>query len=269
MESSVAATSIFQFLTHPNPAVVQDRTAYKPNTSSKRYLTPQRLKRWSEFDDLKCLQDIFNGTLLQEACREGRNLPQYPTICSETDLDVQEEPATVSMINKWTRSVVTSALLPVKHLFNPVIWKPGKRQVAREVSPGASPAGVRKQPPRANSKKTRKQGTLSLSRLRPDSGSVSPGSDVEKFLKEYKSASAWTSQDFFAQDPVDDQGNWINEAQKKRWAMPIRQAYSYCVKHMCRYGCILSCNEVFIFRIKPINRLPGKFTCPPCPRRRS
>src|SRR5688572_20688615 len=134
MGSSDAASSILQFLTHPNPAVIQDRTAYKPFNSSKNkhYLVPKEVKKWDEFDDLEVLRKIFEGSLFQEVRREGRHLPAYPTISPDTDLDVETEKATISMIDKWTRSMVTSALQPVKHIFNPVIWKPGTEKVPRE-----------------------------------------------------------------------------------------------------------------------------------------
>ena len=33
--------------------------------------------------------------------------------------------------------------------------------------------------------------------------------------------------------------------------MPIRQVYTYCTEHGCRYGCILTTEEAFVFRIRP------------------
>ncbi|KAJ4156018.1 hypothetical protein LMH87_001232 [Akanthomyces muscarius] len=36
-------------------------------------------------------------------------------------------------------------------------------------------------------------------------------------------------------------------------AFPFRQAYTYCVEFNCRYGCILTTEEAFVFRIRPVD----------------
>lgn len=58
---------------------------------------------------------------------------------------------------------------------------------------------------------------------------------------------------------IDESGEWRDEScLNDNFAWPVRQAYTYSIQHMCRYGCILTCNEAFIFRVKPRDEEPGK-----------
>lgn len=51
---------------------------------------------------------------------------------------------------------------------------------------------------------------------------------------------------------------WQRADSRKQQAWPIRQAFTYCIDNMCRYGCILTCEEAFIFRVQPLDEEPGR-----------
>jgi hypothetical protein len=88
-------------------------------------------------------------------------------------------------------------------------------------------------------------------------GAECPSSEIERLPKDYKMAKKWTSSQLI-ESLVDEDGTWKRGGSGARLAMPIRQAYTYCVFYGCRYGCILTTEEAFIFRIKPKNQDSGK-----------
>lgn len=256
MESYHPATSIFQFLTHPNPPIVHPESSNWGNTTKGNYLIPARMKKWEDFD-IRCLEKIGKGRLHEEVHRANRSLP-YPALTDLDDAEVNGEPGTREVFSSWNRKVVTTALKTVDDIFNTVVWRvDGNRVNAHILSPPE--VGVeRVQPSRESSVEARRPPRSKATWFRTDSGSAIRGSGVERFVKEYKCGSHWTSDEFFAREPLDENGFWKKEkGAHRRWAWPVRQAYTYCVKQNCRYGCILSCKEAFVFRISAIKRNEG------------
>ncbi|KAI1033946.1 hypothetical protein LB503_011154 [Fusarium chuoi] len=265
MALSPPATSILELLTHPNPSVSHQIPKSKTNTRSPRYYYPRQIKKWEELEDVKILKDVFGGLLLKEACRRGRTLDPYPRLHSQADCIIRDEDDTRDLIHKWNKSIVTTALDPIQDSFHPVIWSKGDPPSGKEAfpSPPQQEEKKRHQPLRKGSSKATHTRLQSLSRLRPDSGSIASSpvlckvGDItistcqERFPKEYKISTKWKSERIFNRGLVDDSGCFIKGKTNDNYAWPIRQAYTYCIQNMCRYGCILTAEEAFIFRIIP------------------
>jgi hypothetical protein len=271
MSQAAPAPTILEFLTHPNPSVEHRKPKSKTNTKSIDYYFPRQLVRWDEFD-VGLLQTIYSGSLLEAARQTGRTLPHYPTTSPLTDLVIYGEKNVEKLINKWNETIVTAALEPIQNDFGPAMWTPGEGPDENEwFDKPPRRRGSRKQPPRSSSSRAgcspttrRKQ---SLSRLRPDSGSSAvrymPDPSLqaadsresadrrERFPKEYKVATKWTSREVLEGGLLNEKGEWEDGQFNDNLAMPINQAFTYCVANRARYGCILTCEEAFIFRIKP------------------
>ncbi|KAI6767670.1 hypothetical protein HG530_005679 [Fusarium avenaceum] len=270
MAQSAPATSILELLTHPNPTIHHRKPKSKTNSRKPTYYWPKQIKKWEEFEDADILKSVFGGSLLQEACQSNRNLPPYPQLHSQAYCIVSDEPDTRDVIHNWNKWIVSAALDPIQHVFHPAIWSKGdppKSKDKHPLPPRQEERG-RNPPSRRSSNRARQPRSQSLSRLQPDSGSVawsplSPNSDIadlilqERFPKEYKPSTKWKSEGVFRGGLLDNNGKFLRGKISHNLAWPLRQAYTYCIQHMCRYGCILTCEEAFIFRIMPREGKPA------------
>ncbi|KAL2675058.1 hypothetical protein Neosp_011238 [[Neocosmospora] mangrovei] len=259
MESRPPATSIFELLTAKNPELVHIEPDNKNLTSSRNYFYPKELQPWDEFN-FETLEDVFAGTLLREARQNDRSLPAFPTLIPELDCVISDEKSTTSLIVKWNEAIVNMALISIRDDFHPSLWSSKTRKHEKQdAEPSPARRGKRKQPPRRSSQAHRVQKPRKnrLSALRPDSGAVyhalSPeeqGSSKtkERFPKEYKPATKWRSEKFFRSGFLNNKGKMRKGMIMQNYCMPIGQAFTYCLAHACRYGCILTCGEAFIFR---------------------
>lgn len=267
MESRAQATSLLEFLTTKNPEVDQPELAHKTLTSSPLYYIPKQLKAWDEFN-FETLQQIFGGDLIREARRMDRVLP-YPMIIPEADCKVTDERTTTRLLAKWNESIVISALLAVDKKFNATVWNSSVRVHEKtDVGSKHKRKGSRVQPSRKLAYRVKKQ--RKHLRLRPDSGAIasSPSFELdgsaalsfsqERFPKEYKTASKWQSDALLRGEVTNSEGEWVDGHEESNYAMPIRQAFTYCVTYECRYGCILTCGEAFIFRVRPRGQPDGE-----------
>ncbi|KAF4981718.1 hypothetical protein FZEAL_2520 [Fusarium zealandicum] len=270
MVNNIPATSIFELLTHPNPTVSHKPPNSKTMTRNAKWHSPKEIKKWEDIHDFNVLKDSFGGRLMQEARRRDRDLPAYPYVHPQVDCVEREEDDTRDLYNKWTKSIVTAALDPIHHEFHPAMWSKGDPSPGKQVSePPPGPPKQRQQPLRKCSKNARKPKKTSLGALRPDSGSSSwdsrPQDDNstpascrrERFPKEYKPSGKWKSEQLIEESFLNESGAFERGGSNLDVAWPIRQAFSYCILHMCRYGCILTCHEAFIFRIRPRANPPG------------
>lgn len=264
-------SSIFEFLTAENPRVVQPELKNKNNTTSRKYHYPTQFRKWNEFN-FGTLEKIFSGKLIQEARQARREeLPAYPTIISETDCLITDEGITSELIAKWNKTIVNAALRPIRGPFQPTLWYSNSKDHGKvEATPPSSTTMKRKQPERMDDPPAKKSKKKSKHGFRPDSGAASPQITIpndggpisalparERFPKEYKPARKWESGEALSDRWIKD-GKWLPGRREKNYAMPIRQAYTYCVEYGCRYGCILTCAEAFIFRIQPLDKTPGE-----------
>ncbi|KAH7304323.1 hypothetical protein B0I35DRAFT_363556 [Stachybotrys elegans] len=271
-------TSILELLTHPNPPVNHANLRSTTNTRHAFYHFPREIRPWTEFSDISLLKHLDESNLFREACQQRQGLPAYPTMFHDTDCQIRGEPATEHVLSKWTSTIVMSGLDPIQSLYNPARWAPGE-VLQRQASERPEVRGKkRSQPSRKCAERSKRKRTYDLSKLRPDSGSsrteaseskapTEADSDTklytagrERFPKEYKPAQKWKSSHLYDLNLIDENGEWNDSKEFHNSAMPVRQAYSYCIQTMCRYGCILSCHEAFIFRIKPRRKGPEDTT---------
>jgi hypothetical protein len=248
MEERPGAASILEFLTAKNPSIEFPPPESKTLSSNKKYYWPRQLKRWNEFN-FPTLEAVYQRSLLEEARRKCRSLLQYPPYLDGVENVVEDEPTTTYFLTTWNYRIVLKALtLPaVWNSFHPSVWR-------SKATPHAS---------EGSNKKT--------ARLKGDAGAISlcktcrcsppdPALAAERFPKEYKTASKWRSSDVTSGPFIDESGAWKPGFNRSRKNMPIAQAYTACVNLGCRYGCILSTGEAFIFRIMPRPQSPGAYS---------
>ncbi|KAF2973059.1 hypothetical protein GQX73_g619 [Xylaria multiplex] len=244
MEDGPRAGSIFELLTHRNPHVILSPES-GTNTHNQSYFWPRKIKKWEEFH-FENLDKIYGGLLMNVARNPRDNLPHYPFILGK-DCRISDEPTTTNLISKWNDTVVSAALDAVKGELNPSIW----------IQKASKPKQSTNTP--NSGSKGKKKDDVKIS-LRPDSGAYSvheenPENGEERFPKDYKYAGSWSSLKVRNGQHVDiDTGEWKPGFVQRNDNMPIRQAYTYSVLFQCRYGCILTTEEAFIFRIGPIEQ---------------
>ncbi|KAI5920914.1 hypothetical protein F4810DRAFT_713110 [Camillea tinctor] len=267
------AQSVIEFLTAKNPRIIPEKGGNRKNTSRHDWHYPTELREWEEFD-YETLEVIFGGELLKEAHEKRDFLPHYPHLDREIDITVgSHEPSTITLYDKWNHTIVLASLRVIQDKFHPCLWR--KKLGAKNSKDDQGPAegnaeGSGKEfqdkdtsKRRSRTKHLQKNKPLGQKRKRPrqpDGGSVSvyeTGAETatERFPKEYKPAYKWNSQrlrDGLLTDKIT--GEWLRGMAQKNENAPLRQAYTYCVDYQCRYGCILTTEEAFIFRIKPRGR---------------
>ncbi|KAK3291895.1 uncharacterized protein B0H64DRAFT_408351 [Chaetomium fimeti] len=231
MDGEAKAESIFEFLTARNPDIHYQTPHSKSLTTVRNSLYPRQLKTWDEFS-FSTLETVYGRRLIDEA-RKGRSSLAYPSVLATIDDVVHDEPTTTHALTVWNHRIVATSLQAVQGTLHPSIWVPRRRKGQHETD-----------------KKTTKEST----RLEPDAGAVSICqnccSETERLPKDYKVASKWRSSAIFGGWMTGKAGKWTPGQASKPEAKPIRQVYTYCVKFGCRYGCIITTQEAFIFRIK-------------------
>ena len=266
MQREPRKKTILEFLTCENPRITLVDPASKSNTSSKKYRLPKQLRYWEEFS-IETLKDIYDKSLFLESQLDSHALPDFPTYEDEY-CEVNDEASTREIITIWTRSIVNSALKAVEKSFCPALWVKGKK-IDHSWGPRVI-AKFRMQPSRSCNSHKRKQEKKG-GKFRPDGGAISTYGPVklagqEMLPKEYKPASKWKSSDL--ETLLNDDGTWnVENPESKVLAKPVGQIYSYCVTSRCRYGCILTTDEAFIFQIKPRNTQHGTRFPIPIPER--
>ncbi|KAI0410208.1 hypothetical protein F5X98DRAFT_387170 [Xylaria grammica] len=277
MENRRRAQSVLEFLTAKNPPITRVGGSSGQNGSRLDYYCPAAVKHWDEFN-YEVLETIFGGELMREAKKERSNLPHYPHLDEDVDLRLgKSEPITRSLFNKWNHTIVLASLRAVQDAFHPCLWrettgeKPSKSCIPLPTDSENSkraPDEATPEPEGMNrAEKTQKAIRKERSKRsrQPDGGSVSVREILlkksgERFPKEYKPASNWSSKKLRDGKYTNKEtGEWHKEVQLiiNNNIAPIRQAYTYCIDYGCRYGCILTTSEAFIFRIKPRGNYEG------------
>lgn len=244
MAADDRAKTIFQLLTSDNCRVVHEPPPDKKNTKGRGWYGPTQLKEWEEFN-FSTLESIYDGKLMEEARKSRNTLPHYPTL-SLTDDRVTDERTTVSVLTKWNHTIVNAALEAVQDPLHPSLWVHWKgisnwHDFASSLDKG---------------QKTREGVPDGGAIAACESGPASVDTAKERLPKEYKPALKWHSRSLHRL--VNEDGRWIGINNIHNDAMPLRQAFTYCVEKGCRYGCIVSTQEAFIFRIRPIKKIRGK-----------
>jgi hypothetical protein len=247
MDGDAKAESIFDFLTARNPDIHYQIPQSKSLTNVRDSLYPRQLKTWDEFS-FSTLKTMYGRRLINEA-RKVRSSLAYPSVLAKIDDVVHDEPTTTHVLTIWNHRIVATSLQAVQDTLHPSIWVQSGRKSQNEADAVLINAS------------THIKNTAKSTRLKPDAGAVSLCqnccSEVERLPKDYKTASKWQSSAIFNGWMTGTTGKWTPGQAKTNHAKPIRQVYTYCVKFGCRYGCIITTQEAFIFRIKPRTEIPG------------
>jgi hypothetical protein len=253
MKENQRPESILELLTKENPTVTHGETKSKTLTQSSWWWTPQQLQPWTEFS-YETLSAVFNGRLLAYAREERCQLPDYPYLHPRY-CKVSNEGGTRDLIMKWNHTIVSAALDFTDPEFSPAFWvgEKGDSESDREDEENEEGgSSFKKKTQKSKKKKMRKKKRV----LFPDggAGAEAQGEPLrgERLPKDYKPALKWRSQMIFENNLVDRNGMWKERSNMMRMEVrPIRQVYTYCISRRCRYGCILTTKEIFIFRISP------------------
>jgi hypothetical protein len=252
---NMAASSIFEYLTIENPRVTSPLEG-KGNTHDRYYFRPRRLLPWEEFN-MTVFEGLYDNKLMDEARRQ-RPTFHIPTI-DKIQCQVHNEKTTWHLLEHWVVFTTREALRTVQDTLHPSTWslstKPVKEPEARK--------NKRRSSDMSDYRTKRKD----PSRLDVDASTVSMCESClvrdaqlykqtkELLPKEVKPYPKFSTAKILPR--LDKQGFWKKDEGNVDQEMPIRQAYTYCVRAGCRYGCILSAGEAFIFRIRPLNRPAG------------
>lgn len=273
------ATNLFAFLTSPNPKIPAEPSLEPPNTKRKSGASntknplwhfPKRLTPWKEFQP-ELLNRVFSKTLFNEAQRVRPGLPPYPRLIGH-DVQTSTHDKTVRLINKWTESIVNTALEEVCDTLRPALWDKGTKPPGRNqyetarTRPDLRHRGGAKYVNMTNWSCDSGANVGNRYELVDDKSTDASTRAIlatqeyqerlyERFPKEYKQYQAWNFQDF-QNKIIGPGGEWYHHMKDDSLAWPVRQAYSYCLQNGCRYGCILTPKEALIFRVKPTNKKP-------------
>ncbi|KAH6847091.1 hypothetical protein B0I37DRAFT_341049 [Chaetomium sp. MPI-CAGE-AT-0009] len=246
MNGEARAESLFDFLTARNPDIHLRTSQSKSLTNVRRSLYPRQMIAWEEFS-FSTLETVYGKRLINEV-RKGRPSLAYPSVLANIDDVVHDEPTTTHVLTIWNHRIVAASLQAVQDTLHPSIWVPRRKKEQNEADAITidDPTDIKE--------------TTASTRLKPDAGAVSfcqnCGSDVERLPKDYKPASKWRSSAVLDGWMRGTAGKWTPAQARRNEARPIRQVYTYCVEFGCRYGCIITTQEAFIFRIKPRAKVP-------------
>jgi hypothetical protein len=248
--------SIFDYLTIQNPDIA-GLSAGRGNTSNQAFWRPKKLQEWTDFN-MKVIRELFGGELMREASKT-RPAFHVPRI-NEIQREVHDEATTWHLLEHWTVFTTMEALEAVRHTLHPATWKVSERKRAK-------PKGDKKRRSRVDTDHKTKR--TDYAKLRVDVSTV-PLCNVCRFSDRHQGAEQRMPKEikvypkFLASRTLENlqDGFWDDENRNTDDEMPIRQAYTYCVTSGCRYGCILTAHEAFIFRISPLNPSHGPFRDP-------
>lgn len=252
--------SIFESLTARNPDIQHEEPDSYTLTRNDSFMWPKELREWKEFN-FQTLESMYGGDLMTVARQRNSTLLNYPDLTPDVDCIVYCEPTTQHILTKWSHTIVQAALTAVQEKFNACNWSPHAGGRRRELDQRSTPVCDNSSPAETSPSQPASSTIFKKLRIRrkPDSGGIltcrthgalCPSSSIERLPKDYKAAKKWKSSDVTTL-LIDDKGRWKEGTSKDMSAMPIRQVYTYCVGYRCRYGCILTTEEAFIFRIKP------------------
>ncbi|KAK4032189.1 hypothetical protein C8A01DRAFT_20707 [Parachaetomium inaequale] len=247
MNEGAAAESILDFLTAENPKIRHGDAKSASLTKVRNSFWPRQVKRWEGFS-FASLKSAFGGRLIEEAQRKCSSL-KYPTFLAGVDDFVYDEPTTTAVVTTWNHGIVKASLHAVQETLHPSTWVHSARD------PQGKPASL------TVSTTIRKRKAGAVQRLKPDAGAVSLCQNcafqVERLPKDYKPANKWQSSSLSFEGATSTTGKWSSGEARRNEVRPIRQVYTYCVQFGCRYGCIITTREAFIFRIKPRIKASG------------
>jgi hypothetical protein len=237
-------TSILDYLTIENPRIVSPSSA-RPESNRERYFRPKRVLPWNDFS-MSTFAEIYDRQLMEEAKKVRPDF--HVPLIHEHECNVHDHNTTLHLIGQWNIAMTKVALNAVRSELHPSTWS-GETRPRKEIQEAR---GEGRQLEADSS-------TISLCRTCQYNDSRSYWGTRERLPKEIKPFPKFSSTKALSR--LDSDGYWTEEAANKGHEVPIKQAYTYCVNNGCRYGCILSASEAFIFRIGPLHKPEGTWKC--------
>lgn len=253
------AVTVLDSLMWENPEVQLKIPASKSLTTNRDYIFPARLQEWEDFN-FETLKELNLLDLIREA-RTGLSGPPY---LGRGERFVKAEPQTLHILTKWSHSIVQAGLDAVEKkiptcTWNAAVTKEDKASSTHQSTPAPTESSPSCPPtPSKKGQHTNKRGRK-RPRFNPDGGATAicrthgiscPASEVELLPKDYKPSTKWKSKQVL-QKFIKEDGSWIKGATRNSMTLPIQQAFTYSVEFGCRYGCVLTTEEAFIFRVRP------------------
>ncbi|KAI9149998.1 kinase-like protein [Paramyrothecium foliicola] len=227
--------SIWEYLTIKNPPVITPQKS-KPPSSRPYSFTPMRLKTWHEFN-MSTFEQIFGKQLMQEA-RQKRDMLEVIEL-GDRELHVFNDLTSDSLLQQWNMPMTKHALHAVRDTLHPTGWQSNtdRRTAAAEISNIQLPAST----------------AMSECEICRQRDQQSPWNTDERLPKVHTSYPKFNSARILPL--VNSEGYWDMKKANRHDISLIKEAYTLCVVKGCRYGCILSTHEAFIFRVSPVVEL--------------
>jgi hypothetical protein len=247
--------TIFEYLTTRNPPIASPQKAKRP--SSKRHKSrPLQLRKWDDFN-METIRNLYDKRLMEEASRKTSHLLQ--PVINPHECKCHDHSTTMHLLGQWTLSKTKNALQLVKDSLHPATWSGETRQRQKLQPPNrrrrsASYIGTRKRRKRPFEADA---STIVLCRPCQIRDVRTGWRTRERLPKEVKHYPLFDSSRI--EKMLDPEGFWDPSVTQEGDRSQVAQAFDYCVMTGCRYGCILSAFEAFIFRVTPLKRPPESF----------
>ncbi|KAI9150000.1 hypothetical protein HJFPF1_09750 [Paramyrothecium foliicola] len=209
--------TIFEYLTAENPRVTSPE-GIKPDSESGRpiYLKPSRLLPWKEFN-MNTFKAMFDKRLMREAHKGGRSF-QPPLILAH-ESNAHDEKTTEWLLVHWNVVMTKAALWAVRDELHPTIW-------SAETRPRKEP-GTNSKAPRPL---VADGGGIVICEICQISDVRSRWQTRERLPKEIKPYPKFDSTRILPM--LSDEGWWDAAYKNQGEELPIKQAYTYCVKRL-------------------------------------
>ena len=222
---TAATQSLRSYLQAPNPTLHGHSCPRKATrSSSNSYEYPDAVFPWDEFNSHTL--DNFSQGDLGKALNLTFDLAELPNLNEAEDCVFSDEDSLEHILKEWNYKIVQEALRETQHHFQkpegaPIIWARGGR--TQPVDP---------------------QNT----RLKPDwAGIWRPTLPEEQKGKNLLPGDSKLSKNWRSELIVDGQ---MDPARSRKWAAPIGQIFTYCLRNNTRYGYLFTDAELVAIRVR-------------------
>ncbi len=228
--------SLLDYLRRENPRLDNDFCGTGRNTQpgSAKWAFPRSIESWEDFkySTLKAAADGKLHRVLKHRC----SLQDFSAIPHIPFCRIYDENSFDSLLVKWNHSVVSVALSEAQKRLES---EPNRRRVFMV-------RGGQADHPGSNAK------------YRPDWGGVTESIDQSKSPERVKRPKTILPGETklskkFTSRSIEPGVHELNYSQK--WARPVQQVYTYCVRANARYGYIITDEELIVLQIRPGPRL--------------
>ena len=230
--------TLLEYLQIPDPVLNVTPCSTGGNTTQTAYDKPYEIAEWKDFN-FETLSSIYGG-VLYKVLIQSFNLKDHTDIDDVPFREIWDEDSLQCLLSIWTQSVVSDALAHSQPCL------PNLQQFVLMVKGGQVPS------PKPKKKKGIK--TTEERNWKPDWGckiksswpkltAGDAGSEPSLLPGDSKLSSKWSSSEI--------EIGIVNYRWGKRGSLsPLRQIYTYCLKHNRRYGYLITDRELVVIRIR-------------------